>query len=803
MAIRSRPTDLKSDARSAPASWDETAEREQGSAIDSERSDAIGPPVSAESIDPTPAEFYRQILQDLPAALYACDAEGCVTFFNRAAAELWGRAPTIGQNLLCGSWKIYRPDGTALPLDQCPMAIALREKRAVRGEEIIIERPDGSRRHVLSHPDPICDANGAVVGAINMLIDVTEGRLADENQAFLASVVESSDDAIVTKTLEGRITSWNAGAERIFGYRSDEAIGQSIAMLIPDDRQAEETEILSRLRQGERIDHFETIRRHKDGRQLQISLTVSPVRDRFGRIIGISKVARDVTARKLAELALQESERRFRTLASHAPVGIFQTGSHGGNVFVNESWCAMAGLTPAQAYGDAWADAVHPDDRDRVLGDWKAAAAEGRKSEATFRFLHRDGAVTWVQGAAVPLRNDAGELIGYIGNVADITPHKRFEEELREADRRKDEFLALLAHELRNPLAPIRTGLELIRLAGDDRQVAEEVRTMMERQTQQMVRLIDDLLDVNRITRGAIELRRSPVELSSIINDAIDTARPAIDEAAHRLKVLIPPQPILLDADATRLAQVISNLLNNAAKYMARGGEIRLSAERLENHVAVSVADTGIGIQSEMLDRIFDMFTQVDRSIERSQGGLGIGLTLVKRLVELHGGSVEATSGGPGQGSEFKIRLPIMHRAASTNCDSEDGGQPRAGRRRVLVVDDNENGANVLAMLLTALGNEVRACYDGVRAIEIASEFLPDIILLDLGMPNLNGFETARRIRQQSWGKDIVLAALSGWGQDEDKRRTRQAGFDYHFVKPIEPAALQRLLAECEPRDRH
>ena len=226
------------------------------------------------------------------------------------------------------------------------------------------------------------------------------------------------------------------------------------------------------------------------------------------------------------------------------------------------------------------------------------------------------------------------------------------------------------------------------------------------------------------------------MELSSIINDAIDTARPAIDEAAHRLNVLIPPQPILLDADATRLAQVISNLLNNAAKYMARGGEIRLSAERLENHVVVSVADTGIGIPSEMLDRIFDMFTQVDRSIERSQGGLGIGLTLVKRLVELHGGSVEATSGGPGQGSEFKIGPPIMHRAASTSCGSDEGGQPLAGRRRVLVVDDNENGANVLAMLLTALGNEVAACYDGLRAIEIASEFHPDIILLDLECPS-------------------------------------------------------------------
>jgi PAS domain S-box-containing protein len=799
MATASRRVDSKSATRSATANREENIEREQISPANFQTGDELGPAVVNESTVLETVQLYRQILQGLPAALCVCDAEGRVTLFNQAAQELWGRAPTIGQDFWCGSWRIYRPDGTPLPLDQCPMAVSLREKRAVRGDEILIERPDGSRRHVLPHPEPIRDADGMVVGAINMLVDVTDRRRADENQAFLASVVESSGDAIITKTLQGRITSWNAGAERIFGYSLDEAIGQSITMLIPVDRQAEEADILSRLQRGERIDHFETIRRHKDGRYLEISLTVSPVRDQVGRIIGLSKVARDVTARKQAELALRESEGKFRALASHAPVGIFQTGRNGENVFVNESWCAMAGLTPEEARGDAWTTAIHPEDRQRILAGWKAATEAGRESEARFRFLRPDGTVTWIQGTAVPLCNDAGELVGYIGTVADITAHKRFEEELREADRRKDEFLALLAHELRNPLAPIRTGLELMRLAGDDRRVAEEVRTMMERQTQQMVRLIDDLLDVNRITRGAIELRRAPVELSLIIDNAVDTARPAIDEAGHRLKVLLPPQPILLDADATRLAQAVSNLLNNAAKYMPRGGDIVLSAERQESNVVISVADTGIGIPAEMLDRIFDMFTQVDRSIERSQGGLGIGLTLVKRLVELHGGTVEAHSAGPGKGSEFAIRLPILRRSASAVCVNDEGGQLPAGRRRVLVVDDNENGANVLGMLLTALGNEVRSCYDGLTAIDIASEFHPDIILLDLGMPKFNGFDTAIRIRQEPWGKDIVLAALSGWGQDEDKRRTRQAGFDYHFVKPIEPAALRRLLAECEP----
>jgi PAS domain S-box-containing protein len=621
----------------------------------------------------------------------------------------------------------------------------------------------------------------------------------DESQALLVAIVESSDAAIFSKTLDGRIASWNAGAQCLFGYTAEEAIGQPIAILVSAERQAEEDALLNRLRTGERVDHLETVRLLKHGRRIDVSLTVSPIHDQAGRIIGASEVVRDITAQKQAESALRDSERKFRTLASHAPVGIFQTGPNGDNVFVNDSWTAMAGLTPDEAHGAGWTNAVHPDDRERVMSNWQSAVQAGVSSSDEFRFLLPDGRVTWIKGNAVPLLDESGRLVGYIGTVADISEHKQSEEALKEADRRKDEFLALLAHELRNPLAPIRTGLELIRLSGDDRQVVEEVRAMMEKQTQQMVRLIDDLLDVNRITRGAIELCKSPVELSSIIENAVDTARPAIDEAGHQLQVILPTQPILLEADATRLAQVVSNLLNNAAKFMPRGGNIVLTAERQDAEVVVAVADTGIGIPAEMLDRVFDMFTQVDRSMERSQSGLGLGLTLVKRLVELHGGMVEAHSAGPGKGSEFRIRLPMLRQAAREIQVNEAQCQPPAGRRRILVVDDNENAAIVMGMLLKALGNEVRTCYDGLTAIDVASEFRPDIILLDLGMPKLNGYDTEIRIREQPWGKRVVLAALSGWGQDEDKRQTRQAGFDHHFTKPIEPDVLKRLLAEIEP----
>jgi CheY-like chemotaxis protein len=313
-----------------------------------------------------------------------------------------------------------------------------------------------------------------------------------------------------------------------------------------------------------------------------------------------------------------------------------------------------------------------------------------------------------------------------------------------------------------------------------------------------MVRLIDDLLDVSRITRGTVELRKGRVELARVVESAVETARPVIEELGHKLNVQLPKRPVVLEADPTRLAQVISNLLNNAAKYMQRGGKVDLTAERHGSSVVISVKDSGIGIPADMLDRIFDMFIQVDGSLERSHGGLGIGLTLVRRLVEMHGGTVEARSDGPDRGSEFVVRLPIV--LGLLKEPSESNGQSIAGRakRRILVVDDNKNAAQMLGMLLKALGNDVRTVFDGLAALEMAAQFRPDVVLLDIGMPKLDGYETARRIRREPWGKNMILAALTGWGQEEDKRRTREAGFDHHFVKPVEPTILQRFLAECE-----
>ena len=373
---------------------------------------------------------------------------------------------------------------------------------------------------------------------------------------------------------------------------------------------------------------------------------------------------------------------------------------------------------------------------------------------------------------------------------------QRAEAQLRDGDRRKDEFLATLAHELRNPLAPIRNALQIMRLTGDEKAAVEQARIMMERQLGQMIRLIDDLLDVSRITRGKLDLRKERVELAAIIKNAVDTALPHIEAAGHELDVNVPAQPLYLDADPVRLAQVLSNLLNNAAKYTERGGRISLAAERRDREAVVTVRDTGVGIPSEALSSIFEMFTQIDHSLERAHGGLGIGLTLVKRLVEMHGGSVEAHSAGVGKGAEFVVRLPVIGLPSPVQESTTDNERRvRAIKWRILVADDNGDAAESMGTMLRLMGNEVRTVRDGVQAVEEASAFRPDLVLLDIGMPRLNGYEAARRIRRERWGKNMLLVALTGWGQDEDKRRASEAGFDRHFTKPVDPSLLDQLVA--------
>jgi signal transduction histidine kinase len=388
-------------------------------------------------------------------------------------------------------------------------------------------------------------------------------------------------------------------------------------------------------------------------------------------------------------------------------------------------------------------------------------------------------------------------LLGVGANQTAIVVQRRLaEERLREADRRKDEFLATLAHELRNPLAPIRNGLQVLKMS-DRQEAREQARTMMERQLEQLVRLVDDLLDVSRISRGRIELKKEPVPIEAVLDGAVETSRPLIDQMGHTLTVTLPDHMVVVDADPTRLAQVFLNLLNNAAKYSDRGSTITLKAERQGSDVVVSVRDTGIGIAADQLPRLFDMFSQVDRSLAQSQGGLGIGLSLVRGLVEMHGGVVEARSEGLGRGSEFVVRLPVVVEASVPPKAGWQGEQPiPRSSLRILVVDDNRDGADSLSEMLRIMGNDTRTAYDGLEGVELAEAFRPDVILLDIGLPKLNGHDACRRIRERAGGRPLVVIAQTGWGADEDRHRTTAAGFDHHMVKPVDPTALMKLLAE-------
>jgi PAS domain S-box-containing protein len=789
-----------------------------------------------------------------------------------------------------------------------------------------------------------------------------------EAQSLLAAIVASSDDAIISKTLDGRITSWNKGAERLFGYTAHEAVGKSIELIVPPDRRDEEARILDRLRHGDRVDHLEVVRLRKDGKRVEVAITISPVHDRHGSIIGASTTARDVTTRKAWEHDLVRSEEAQRllvgihdatrglqdpatvmreivhkvgehfhvvrcaygevspeqdeltvtrgytrgvptvagryTLDAFGPLlagelkagrtavvndvrsdpltdtatardtyarmqigsmvcvpllrsgrlsaillmcddrprrwtadeahlleqvaertlyavesaranaslrenrdvlalalsagrmGVWTRDLTGDRVWWSPELARLLGLSQTPPSRAAVISLLHPDDMQAVLREVDDAVAQQRDFHAEFRFRHAlTGELRWLEarGRAIYAADGTPQMLFGLG--IDTTEYKRAMEALKEADRRKDEFLATLAHELRNPLAPISSGLHILRTAGGNVQTTRMAREIMERQVQQMVRLVDDLLDVARITTGKVELRCEVIDIADAITDAIETSRPLIESHGQTVSVTLPREPVHVNADRTRLAQVFANLLNNSAKFSDRGTSIAITLAHDGGDAVVRVRDQGAGIESAFLPKIFDMFGQADLGSGRTKGaGLGIGLSLVKRIAEMHGGAVQAFSEGPGRGSEFVVRLPAAEAERPAPAPAEHAAA-LASKRRILVVDDNTDAAESLATLLKINGHDTRMAHDGLQAVAEAAEFKPDVVFLDIGMPELDGHETARRIRQAPWGKDMVLVALTGWGQTEDRRRTKEAGFDHHMVKPADPTVVAKLIS--------
>jgi PAS domain S-box-containing protein len=479
--------------------------------------------------------------------------------------------------------------------------------------------------------------------------------------------VTSSQDAIVSKTVDGIITSWNASAERLYGYTADEAIGRSILLIIPEHLHEEEQEILRRIAAGRRLEPFETERRAKDGRLIPVSLTVSPVFDADNRIVGASKIARDISERRAAE------------------------------------------------------------------------------------------------------------------------------ERLRTADRRKDEFLAMLGHELRNPLAPVLSAVEILRRKTAAQSDLQELCAVLGRQVGQMARLLDDLLDVSRISSGKVVLRQEPLDLRDAIARAVEAIQPAMDQRGHVLSIALPPAPLPVRGDPTRLVQLLSNLLNNAAKYTPDRGRVTVTAETAGDEIRVQVADTGLGMSAQLLEGIFDLFVQGESTIDRAEGGLGLGLTLARGIAERHGGRIAAYSDGAGRGSRFVVTLPQFHNPEPAPAPADAAADIEPAARRVLIVDDNADSARLMAELIRAFGHEVEALTRPEDAVATILQQQPDVVFLDIGLPGLSGYDIAAAVRERGYRRQLV--AVTGYGQPADRARSHEAGFDLHWVKPVEPRRLEALLA--------
>jgi PAS domain S-box-containing protein len=743
---------------------------------------------------------FRALTEHSSDAVTLIRADGTVLYNSPSSSRVLGYGPEefVGRT----GFEIVHPDDRQRIVGR--LADLAREPGRPLTEELRVRHKDGSWRWVecvgtnlLAEP-----AVGAVV--VNFR-DITERHRATEalreSEQRFARFMQHLPGLAWIKDAHGRYVFANDAAMRAFRMPRAELYGKNDAEIFPPATAAQFVDNDRRaLAAGAGVQVIETLE-HPDGVLHHSLVSKFPIPGPDGTAALVGGMAIDITEQRRTQAVLEESERRFRQLAENIKEVFWISDPHKNEVqYVSPAYEEVWGRSCRSLYERprSFLDAVHPDDRERVRALSLERQGRGEPADVEYRVVRPDGSVRWVRDRGFPIRDPSGEVYRVVGLAEDITDRKAAEESLREADRRKDEFLAMLAHELRNPLAPIRNAVQLMKLLGPEEPNLRRARELIDRQVVHLARLVDDLLDVSRITRGKIKLHKEPLELATVIARAVEASRPLIEERRHALAVSLPPNPVPLLGDATRLAQVFSNLLNNAAKYTEQGGQIGLTVETDGGAAVVRVRDSGVGISPELLPRVFDLFVQGDRSLARSEGGLGIGLTLVKSLVEMHGGTVEAFSDGPGRGSEMRVRLPVLEgrRGQGPGPAPAGAARTRTASRRVLVVDDQADAAESLAMLLRAEGHEVRTAPDGAAALEAARAYHPEVILLDIGLPRMDGYEVARRIRAQAGLEDVVLVAVTGYGQEEDRRRAAAAGFDAHLVKPADLAALLALFAE-------
>jgi len=771
---------------------------------------ADGPQVfMLQGVDAESNRFRGELLGQVSDSVIAVNAEERITFFNAAAARQYGVTAdeVLGRKLseICTRhWP--NPDAEAASWN------ALREHGEWHGE-IAHRTHDGREFTMETSVSELRDVGGTTAGYVRVFRDITN-RIQSE-AALRASEIryrrlfESAKDGIlILEGLTGQITDANPYILDVLGLTRPEVIGRELWEIgVWRDATASRA-AMTELQERGYARYEDLPLESKTGQRRDVEVVANVYQENGDRVIQCN--IRDITQRKATELALRLSEEFTRRVLDNLFSFVGVLTPDGILIEANRSPLAAAGISASEVIGKPFWDAYwwsySPEAQSRVRADCESAArGETIRRDVPVRMA--EGEIKWIDFQIAPLRDSEGRVTHLIPSAMDISERKitteklrQSEEKLRDADRTKDEFLATLAHELRNPLAPIRNSLELLKWENGNADLLKQARETMERQISHMVRLIDDLLDVSRISSNKLELKKERVEIACIIHHAVEACRPYLDRDKHEFVLNLPPEPIHLNGDATRLAQVIGNLLTNSCKYSQPGGTISLTVDREAAEVKIVVRDTGVGIPTEMLDKVFDMFTQIDNSLERSDGGLGIGLSLVKRLVALHGGTVIAHSEGHGQGSEFTVRLPceIEQPRIEPHVQSPVAARAKSTGRRILVVDDNRDSATTLALLLKMTGNETKTAFDGMEAIVITETFKPDVILLDIGLPKMNGHDTCRAIRQKSWGKDILILALTGWGQEEDRRKTAEAGFNNHLVKPVDHIALSKLISDSK-----
>jgi PAS domain S-box-containing protein len=778
--------------------------------------------------------LFSTTLKSIGDAVISTDNGGLISFINPVAEAItgWDRKEALGKPI-AEVFNIIN-EHTRMQVES-PVAMVLREGKVVglANHTILLSR-DGRSIPIDDSGAPIINEGGRLIGVVLVFRDISERKRTEGALAFAARIVESSDDAIFGKTLEGQILSWNAGAERIYGYTSEEVIGKPVSMLAPPERHDEIPAILERIKRGEPVEHLETIRVRKDGTRINVSITVSPIHDRDGQVTGASTIARDISERRRAEqerarlLAVVESQReRVNNVVANVPGVVWEAWGQPDEAsqrinFVSDYVERMVGYSVDEwlATPNFWLTIVHPEDRARAAQEAHQIFEGGKGGVSRFRWVRKDGEVITVEAHSVVTVDEAGRPLGMRGVTMDITERVRAERErdeflLREraaradaeaANRAKDEFLATVSHELRTPLNAILGWAHMLRTGKFEPALEARAMETIERNAKSQAQLIEDILDVSRIVTGKLRLDVHPIDLAPVIEQAIEAVRPAAEAKSIRLQPVLDPRAGPISGDPNRIQQVVWNLLSNAVKFTPRDGRVQVRLERVNSQVEIIVSDTGQGISPEFLPHAFDRFRQADGTSTRRHGGLGLGLAIVRHLVEMHGGTVQAQSPGEGLGATFTVKLPLI----AVRQDARDSGRahPALGREtlsespslaglRVMIVDDEPDTREMLRIMIERLGAKVWPCSSASEAFDVLQTWQPDVLVSDIEMPGEDGYELMRRLRQweSTRGRQTPSVALTAYARVEDRVRVLEAGYQIHLAKPVDPAELAVVIA--------